>query len=154
MKCAASSRVAPWTSVNSPGDMRLKIKRVYDDPAEEDGFRVLVDRLWPRGLKKEDARLGLWLRDIAPSDELRRWYRHDETLWPEFRKRYFAELDAMPDVVEQLRKAIGGRNATLLYSTRHTDHNNARALLEYLTRQRAAADSVEFDRPQSPARSQ
>jgi uncharacterized protein YeaO (DUF488 family) len=114
--------------------MRLRTKRVYDDPAAEDGFRVLVDRLWPRGLKKEDARLDLWLRDIAPSSELRRWYQHDEALWPEFRRRYFAELDGMPEVVEQLKKAIGRRNATLLYSTRHTDYNNARALLEYLTR--------------------
>lgn len=127
---------------------------MYDDPAAEDGFRVLVDRLWPRGLKKEDARLDLWLRDIAPSSELRRWYQHDEALWPEFRRRYFAELDGMPEVVEQLKKAIGRRNATLLYSTRHTDYNNARALLEYLTRWRAAAGNPFDGRPQPPARSQ
>ncbi|HLV26220.1 MAG TPA: DUF488 family protein [Gemmatimonadales bacterium] len=114
--------------------MNLRVKRVYDEPSGDDGLRVLVDRLWPRGLSKDAAALDLWIREIAPSDELRKWYSHDDKLWKEFRKRYFAELDANADVVKELRDYVGRHKATLLFSTKHTEYNNATALLEYLTR--------------------
>lgn len=112
--------------------MRLRTKRIYERASGEDGRRVLVDRLWPRGLSKEKAGVDVWMRSIAPSDALRRWYGHDPTKWEEFRRRYFAELDANPEGVVDLRAALGSGPATLLFSSKEEDLNNARALLEYL----------------------
>jgi uncharacterized protein YeaO (DUF488 family) len=97
-----------------------------------------VDRLWPRGLSKETAKVDAWFRDIAPSTALRRWYGHDPEKWPEFKRRYFAELDANADAVRELRKLLRG-TVTFLFSSRETRLNNAEALREYLSRKRAPA---------------
>ncbi len=122
------------TGLNRPRRVRLRCKRVYDAPAATDGTRILVDRLWPRGLTKARARVDHWVREIAPSNALRRWYGHDPTKWPEFRRRYFAELDARPDEMGRLRDLIGTGSATFLYGSREPKLNNAAALVEYLQR--------------------
>jgi uncharacterized protein YeaO (DUF488 family) len=110
----------------------VKIKRVYDQPEKADGKRVLVDRLWPRGIKKEDAGLDLWLKDIAPSDELRKWFSHDPSKWQEFGKRYRHELKAKPDMIEDLKKTARSGTVTLLYAARDADRNNAVVLKELI----------------------
>lgn len=112
--------------------MKISIKRVYEAPAPSDGRRILVDRLWPRGLSKASAQIDYWAKDIAPSNELRRWYDHDPEKWPEFRRRYFAELNEQPDGVASLRGQIGKGPATFLYSSKEDRLNNAVALREYL----------------------
>ena len=122
------------SGLNGPRRVRLRCKRVYDAPAATDGARILVDRLWPRGLTKARARVDHWVREIAPSNELRRWYGHDPAKWAEFRRRYFAELDARPDETRRLRDLIGKAPATLLYSSKEPKLNNATALVEYLQR--------------------
>ena len=113
--------------------VELRSKRVYLPADESDGNRVLVDRLWPRGLSKEKLGNVAWVKDVAPSDALRKWFGHEPAKWDEFRKRYFAELDANPEGVTALRGALvaKGRN-TLLFGTREEEHNNAVALCEYL----------------------
>lgn len=108
------------------------MRRVYDPPREEDGLRVLVDRLWPRGLSKEAARVDLWLKDIAPSDALRKWYGHEPSRWDEFRRRYFAELEAHRERLEELRQQARSGRVTLLFGARDEEHNNAVALRQYL----------------------
>ena len=112
--------------------MEFRIKRVYEVRARSDGRRILVDRLWPRGLTRADAAVDFWARAIAPSHELRRWYQHAAEKWPAFRKRYFAELDANPGGVAELRANLGSGPVTLLYSSKETQLNNATALAEYL----------------------
>lgn len=112
--------------------MTIHIKRVYDPPAASDGSRILVDRLWPRGISKEKLKLDTWMKDLAPSNELRKWYSHEEAKWPEFRKRYFQELKQQADLVAELRKKARGHTVTLLYSTRELERNNAVALKDYL----------------------
>lgn len=112
--------------------MPIGIKRVYDEPGPHDGFRILIDRIWPRGLTKEAARADLWLKDIAPSTPLRQWFGHDPKKWPEFKKRYFAELEDRQDLVQQiLDKAKHGR-VTLVFGAKDEKHSNAQALKEYL----------------------
>jgi uncharacterized protein YeaO (DUF488 family) len=113
---------------------QVRIKRVYDPPDEADGQRVLVDRLWPRGLKREDARLDEWLREIAPSDELRRWFGHDPARWEEFQARYRQELEdvAHQAALERLRERAARGPLTLLYAAKDAEHNNARVLREVL----------------------
>ena len=111
---------------------KLRIKRVYEAPARGDGRRILVDRLWPRGMTKEAAKIDYWAKAIAPSSALRQWYGHEPQKWPEFRKRYFAELAANPEGVAQLRKELGGGAATLLFQSKELEINNAVALREYL----------------------
>ncbi|RIK77615.1 hypothetical protein DCC62_09305 [candidate division KSB1 bacterium] len=111
----------------------IKTKRIYDAPAAGDGFRILVDRLWPRGVKKDGAPIDLWLKEIAPSDDLRHWFGHEPAKWAEFKKRYFAELRNKQDSVAVLRQHAGA--VTLLYSAKDEKHNNAVALLEYLQSQ-------------------
>jgi uncharacterized protein YeaO (DUF488 family) len=113
---------------------RLRIKRIYDPPEADDGVRVLVDRLWPRGLSKEQARIDHWLKHIAPSDALRKWYGHDDSHWDEFKRRYFDELAALDEPVTLLRKLMNENTVTLLYSARSEAHNNAVALMEFLKR--------------------
>ncbi len=111
----------------------LKIKRVYDDPAPADGLRVLVDRLWPRGLTKQKARVDEWLKDIAPSDALRKWFAHDPARWADFRRRYQRELDANPPALNHLRELDRKNTAmTLLFSARDVEYNNAVVLMEVL----------------------
>ena len=111
----------------------LALKRVYDKAAPEDGVRFLVERLWPRGIKKTDLRLDDWLKDAAPSNELRRWFAHDPNKWTEFQKRYFAELDRHPEACEPIRSAARHGRVTLIYSSHDAEHNNAVALKEYLS---------------------
>ena len=103
----------------------IALKRVYEPAAEEDGRRILVDRLWPRGLTKEKAAVDLWLKDIAPSTELRKWFGHDPEKWVEFQKRYLAELKNNPAAVEQLRAELKAGKVTLLYGARDDEHNEA-----------------------------
>lgn len=112
--------------------MTPAVKRIYDPPAVDDGRRVLVDRLWPRGLSKERAAVEHWLRDIAPSDALRKWYQHDPTKWDEFKRRYFAELSAQQELVGKLTALCRAGPVTLLYSSREPALNNAVALRDYL----------------------
>ncbi len=115
----------------------LRVKRAYTPPAASDGRRILVDRLWPRGLTKAQARIDYWAREISPSNALRKWYDHDTEKWDEFRRRYFAELDTNPGGLEVLREHLGVP-ATLLFGSREEKLNNAVALAEYLAKPRAA----------------
>lgn len=105
----------------------IQLKRAYDKPARGDGFRILVDRLWPRGIKKEDLRLNAWAKTLAPSTELRKWFAHDPSKWPEFRKRYRAELSASAatKTIRELLTAAKGRTITLLYGAKDREHNEA-----------------------------
>jgi len=112
----------------------IKIKRIYDPPAASDGHRILVDRLWPRGLTKERATVDMWLKDIAPSTELRHWFNHDPRRWREFQRRYFLELEEQHDNVETLRNLAASTQITLLYAAKDADHNNAAALKTFLLR--------------------
>ncbi len=112
--------------------MTIHIKRAYDPPAASDGSRILVDRLWPRGISKDILKLDTWMKDLAPSNELRKWYSHEEAKWPEFRRRYFKELKQQPDLVAELRQKARGHTVTLLFSTRELERNNAVALKDYL----------------------
>jgi uncharacterized protein YeaO (DUF488 family) len=112
----------------------VEYRRVYDEPAASDGTRVLVDRVWPRGLRKEDARLDEWLRDVAPSTELRKWYGHEPERFAEFRRRYLAELKATDHVeaVQHLKELAKAATLTLLTATRDLDHSQAAVLAEWL----------------------
>jgi uncharacterized protein YeaO (DUF488 family) len=110
----------------------IRIKRIYDPPDKDDGARVLVDRLWPRGLRKEKAALTLWLKEIAPSPELRRWFGHDPARWTEFGHRYNAELTRNDEAVARLGDLLKRGPATLLYAAHDTAHNHAIVLATYL----------------------
>jgi uncharacterized protein YeaO (DUF488 family) len=117
--------------------MAIKIKRIYDPAAVEDGYRVLVDRVWPRGVRREEAAIDLWLKDAAPSVELRRWFGHRPELWPEFRQRYFRELEAQKEVLAPLLEEAEKRTVTLLYGAKEERFNNAAALREFLEEERS-----------------
>ena len=113
----------------------VRLKRVYEAPRAEDGFRVLVDRLWPRGLSKPKARVNLWLKEVAPSDSLRRWFAHDPKKWPQFQRRYREELKKAPAALEALRSLKQKENPlTLLYAAQDPVRNNAVVLAELLRR--------------------
>ena len=113
--------------------MAVRLKRVYDPPEAEDGFRILVERLWPRGLTKERAKIDLWVKEAGASTELRKWFGHEPSRWEEFRRRYFGELDGRPLVVRQLSDVLAKHEAvTFLFSAHDQEHNNAVALREYL----------------------
>jgi uncharacterized protein YeaO (DUF488 family) len=112
----------------------IHTKRIYDAASAADGRRILIDRLWPRGIRKEDARIDFWARDVAPSTALRRWYGHDPAKWDEFRRRYAAELDANPAGVAALRAAMGRGRVTFVFASKETRLNNAAALAEYVSR--------------------
>lgn len=112
---------------------RIRIKRVYDPLEDKDGARVLVDRLWPRGLSKEAAALTLWLKEAAPSPELRTWFGHDPVRWEEFRRRYLAELAHNDNALGQLLALARRDPVTLLYAAHDTQHNNAIVLAAYLS---------------------
>ena len=107
-------------------------KRAYDAPGPDDGLRILVDRLWPRGIKKEDLLIDEWLRDISPSPELRQWFAHEPAKWNDFVKRYFKELDQNKMLWQALLAKARHHRVTLLYGAKDTEHNNAVALKEYL----------------------
>ena len=114
-------------------DLLIKVKRVYAPVAAEDGFRILVDRLWPRGMSKEKAKLDLWLKDIAPSEALRQWFSHNPDNWQDFQQKYQQELPEkkeLLDQIKQLEKKHG--TVTLIYSARDLEHNNALVLEKYL----------------------
>jgi uncharacterized protein YeaO (DUF488 family) len=113
----------------------IRVKRVYEPAAPDDGARFLVERLWPRGVKKEALPLDGWLRDVAPSTALRQWFGHDPSRWEEFQRRYAAELDTRPEAWRPLLEAARRGPVTLLYSARDQEHNNAVALQRYLARQ-------------------
>jgi uncharacterized protein YeaO (DUF488 family) len=113
--------------------LTIKVERIYDNPTGGDSFRILVDRLWPRGLSKDKVRVDLWQKDIAPSNTLRKWFNHDEKKWDEFKQKYFKELDKNNDVVNTIIKTAREQNSiTLLYGTKEKRFNNAVALKEYL----------------------
>jgi len=114
--------------------MNVKVKRVYERPAKDDGSRILVDRLWPRGLSKEKADVDLWLKDIAPSTELRKWFGHDPEKWKSFRGRYETELKSKDELVEMLKAKAGKGTITLLYAARDEKHNEALVLKKVVER--------------------
>jgi uncharacterized protein YeaO (DUF488 family) len=113
----------------------IKTKRVYESPEPNDGTRFLVDRLWPRGIRKEALEMEAWLKDVAPSPSLRKWFGHDPDKWGEFQKRYRAELKSNPEAWHPILEAAKGGNVTLLYSARDTEHNSAVLLKSFLEEQ-------------------
>jgi uncharacterized protein YeaO (DUF488 family) len=116
-------------------NMDIRLRRAYEKPGRADGFRVLVDRLWPRGIRKENLPLDAWLKEVAPSAELRRWFDHDPEKWPEFKRRFAAELNDRPEgrqALEELQKRSRQERITLVYGARETRYNNAAALKELL----------------------
>jgi len=110
----------------------IRVKRAYEPPGPGDGHRFLVDRLWPRGVKKEALKIEAWIKQVAPSDSLRRWFGHDPARWIEFRRRYFAELDRQPLAWQPLMEAASAGLVTLVYGAHDTEHNDAVALKKYL----------------------
>lgn len=112
--------------------MMIKLKRAYDKAGDSDGYRILVDRLWPRGLNKSEAKIDLWLKDIAPSEQLRKWFSHDATKWLEFKQRYFEELSAKEEIIRPIVEKAAASAITLVYAARDAQHNNAVALKEYI----------------------
>ena len=106
-------------------DLRVPVGRIYDEPNRLDGTRVLVDRLWPRGVRKDDAAVDLWLKELAPSTELRKWFGHDPARWQEFRERYAAEVRQHSGLVDQLRDLARKGHVTLVYSAHDEAHNDA-----------------------------
>jgi len=108
----------------------IRVKRIYESPNPDDGFRILIDRLWPRGIKKDDAKIDLWLKEIAPSDSLRKWFNHDSEKWEEFKSRYVKELDQNQDLVDQLARHVRKGAVTFLFSAKDKSYNNAVALRE------------------------
>lgn len=115
-------------------ERELRIKRVYAEPSKDDGERILVDRLWPRGLTKAKAKVDLWLKEVAPSNELRKWFAHDPDRWAEFKRRYVAELKAADKPLSLLQQETSRETVTLLYGARDEEHNEAVVLLELLQR--------------------
>lgn len=116
----------------------IEIKRAYEPPAREDGARVLVDRVWPRGVKKADLDIVLWARDAAPSNELRKWFGHDPKRWDGFRQRYFTELRHDPEALKPIRELLRQGTVTLIYGASDERHNQAVALREFLGRETEA----------------
>jgi uncharacterized protein YeaO (DUF488 family) len=114
----------------------IRLKRAYDEPASADGTRVLVERLWPRGLSKARAAVDVWAKDVAPSPALRKWFAHDPAKWAEFKRRYAAELRGNADAVDRLRRLAREGAVTFVYAARDEDHNGALALKEFLERSR------------------
>ena len=112
--------------------MKIAIKRVYEQPAEADGTRILIDRLWPRGLSKEKAAVDVWLKEIAPTTQLRKWFNHDPAKWEEFEQRYRAELADNDEAVQRLRQEMQKGDVTLVYAAKDEAHNDAVVLLRYL----------------------
>jgi uncharacterized protein YeaO (DUF488 family) len=116
--------------------MSIGVKRIYEKTEPSDGRRIMVDRLWPRGMKKEEAKIDEWMKEIAPSDQLRKWFSHDPAKWNEFRAKYWKELDGKHDIVSKLAKECKDKKITLVYSSKESRYNNAVALKEYLEKKR------------------
>lgn len=110
----------------------LKLKRVYDDVSKQDGKRILVDGVWPRGIKKEDLEYDEWYKDIAPSTDLRKWFDHDPNKWEAFKKKYKKELKDQQERVDKIKEDADGHNVTLLYAAKDTEHNQAVVIKEYI----------------------
>lgn len=127
----------------------LQLKRAYETPAKTDGQRILVERLWPRGLTKARAAIDLWMKDLAPSTKLRQWFGHDPAKWEKFQQRYWKELHHHPEAVDQLRKMAKRNRVTLVYAARDEQHNAALALKTFL-RQRQAKSESAGGKPESP----
>lgn len=115
----------------------IRVKRVYDAPAKSDGIRLLVDHLWPRGVKKEALQVEHWIKQVSPSNELRNWFGHEPAKWKEFQRRYFAELDEQPEVWNALLELARENDITLVFSARDIEHNNAVALKAFLEKKLA-----------------
>jgi len=113
-------------------EVKIEVKRVYEPAEDDDGYRILVDRLWPRGLRKSQAGVDLWMKDIAPSDSLRKWFGHEPEKWEEFKRRYSEELDGKMEFIEEIRSRARNGKVTLLFSSREERNNNAHALKEYI----------------------
>lgn len=118
--------------MKTTGNPMLELKRAYDPVSKDDGMRILVERLWPRGLSKSKLHLDAWLKDVGPTTSLRRWFSHDPDKWLQFRARYFRELDSRPESWRPILSAARGRTVTLVYSSHDREHNNAVALKEFL----------------------
>ncbi len=118
----------------------IKIKRVYDEPSRDDGKRILIDRLWPRGLKKENAQIDEWIKEVAPSSELRKWFRHDPQKWGEFKKRFFSELQGKQNIMDGIVSTSRKGTVTLLFGSKEERFNNAVALKEYVNFQMNVSD--------------
>jgi uncharacterized protein YeaO (DUF488 family) len=117
----------------------IKLKRAYEKPSVEDGTRILVDRLWPRGLTKREARIDYWFKEIAPSAELRKWFGHDPTRWTDFKRRYGVELRRRAEKLDELRELARHGNITLIYGARDEEHNDAVVLRDFLAHHRSLA---------------
>jgi uncharacterized protein YeaO (DUF488 family) len=121
---------------NNPGSeehpMQIWTKRAYEKPGERDGMRLLVDRIWPRGVSKDEAHIDRWYKDLAPSTELRKWFNHDPQKWQEFKKKYFQELKGKSEALGELLEMVHRGRITLVYGAKDQQHNNAVALKEYL----------------------
>ena len=129
----SAQRNSRATETESKGrDVNIKIKRVYEHPKQEDGMRILVDRLWPRGLTKKKASVDLWLKDIAPSTELRKWFAHDPDKWKRFRGRYQTEIRNNHDLIKVLKQKAREGTITLIYGARDQKHNEALVLKQFL----------------------
>ena len=126
--------------------MDVRLKRAYDEPAEDDGYRVLVDRLWPRGVARDRARLDEWARELAPSTELRRWFGHDPARFEEFRGRYETELEKQRVKLDELRRRAREETVTLVYAARDTEHNDAVVLADVLRRGSSRSLAATFER--------
>jgi uncharacterized protein YeaO (DUF488 family) len=110
----------------------IKLKRAYESPSKNDGQRILVERLWPRGVSKEKAKIQLWLKELAPSAELRKWYQHDVSKWDEFQKRYQKELAKKEEMIKDLEKILSKSSVTFVYAARNEEHNSALVLKGYI----------------------
>ena len=130
----------------------IKLKRVYEKPSHDDGLRILVDRLWPRGVTKLAARVDLWLKDIAPSPALRTWFGHDPARWTEFRRRYFDELKERADAVAELRALIAAQPITFVYAAKDSEHTHALALKDFAERKSKRARARKATKRPPPAR--
>lgn len=115
--------------------VKIILKRVYDKPSYRDGYRILVDRIWPRGISKENMKINEWLKDIAPSNELRKWFNHDSEKWSEFKERYFAELKDHTEQLENIYSIAKQHHITFVYSAKNETFNNAVVLKEYIEKQ-------------------
>ncbi|SNB46936.1 DUF488 domain-containing protein [Geobacter sp. DSM 9736] len=121
----------------------IEIKRIYDPPSPSDGLRILVDRLWPRGVRKDEALVDEWLKELAPSDELRKWFGHDPAKWEEFRGRYRRELAAHREILDRLKRDAEREKVTLLFAAKDAEHNNAVVLKEFLSLPQRHGDAEE-----------
>jgi len=118
----------------NPRRENIKLKRIYESPSSDDGIRILIDRLWPRGISKEKAKIDHWLKEISPSTELRKWF-HQTGRWQEFRKKYIAELNGNEEAVDQLKGFVNSGTVTLLYSVRDEQNNHAIVIKEYIEKE-------------------